>query len=207
MHYILNYLSVLAVYLYHGPLVFACTWFLNLPSPLSKCSNLQVDGPPLIQIAYTTAILSALGYGIYNDILLSHFLHKKNNAVGPGGSRLIPWKSGGEEYSILVPLSATIVGTLASILCTFMTGIAVTMVVKWQFKIVTICGCVLITMVSIAILGLTLRVALKNKKPTPMIPKGPMFHDDEENEESEIRTISASVQENQAIALPNQVFP
>ena len=120
---------------------------------------------------------------------------------------MIPWKSGGEEYSILVPLSATIVGTLVSILCTFMTGIAVTMVVKWQFKIVTICGCVLITMVSIAILGLTLRVALKNKKPTPMIPKGPMFHDDEENEESEIRTISASVQENQAIALPNQVFP
>ena len=83
------------------------------------------------------------------------------------------------------------------------------MVVKWQFKIVTICGCVLISMVSIAILGLTLRVALKDKKPKPVIPKGPMFHDDEgENDESEIRTISASVQENQeneVIVLPNQV--
>ena len=75
--------------------------------------------------------------------------------------------------------------------------------------IVTICGCVLISIVSIAILGLTLRVAQKNKKPKPDIPKGPMFHDDEgENDESEIRTISASVQENQeneVIALPNQV--
>ena len=140
---------------------------------------------------------------------LSNFLKKKNNAVGPGGSRLIPWKSGGEEYSILIPLSATIVAILVSILGTFIIGISVSMVVKWQFKIVTICGCVLISMVSIAILGLTLRVALKDKKPKPVIPKGPMFHDDEgENEESEIRTISASVQENQeneVIVLPNQV--
>ena len=201
------YVRISAVYFYHGPIVFMCTWFLNLPSPLSKCSNLEVDGPPVIQIAYTATILSALSYGIYNDMSLSHFLKKKSNAVGPGGSRLIPWKSGGEEYSILVPLSATIVSTLVSILCTFMIGLTVTMVVKWQFKIVTICGCVLISLVSIAILGLTLRVALK-KKPTPVIPKGPMFHDEGENEESEIRTISASVQENQenqAIALPNQI--
>ena len=86
-----------------------------------------------------------------------------------------------------------------------MMGIAVTMVVKWQFMIVTIYGCVLISIVSIAILGLTLRVAQKNKKPKPVIPKGPMYHDEGENDESEIRTISASVQENQAIALPNQV--
>ena len=89
-----------------------------------------------------------------------------------------------------------------------MMGIAITMVVKWQFMIVTICGCVLISIVSIAILGLTLRVAQKNKKPKPDIPKGPMFHDEGENEDSEIRTISASVelnQENQAIPLSNQI--
>ena len=86
-----------------------------------------------------------------------------------------------------------------------MMGIAITMVVKWQFMIVTICGCVLISIVSIAILGLTLRVAQKNKKPKPDIPKGPMFHDEGENDESKIRTILASVQESQAIALPNQV--
>ena len=97
--------SILAVYVHHGPIVLVGSWFFNLPSPASKCANLELSGPPMIQIVYITSILCALICGIYYDISLSHFLKKKNNAVGPGGSRLIPWKSGGQEYSILVPVS------------------------------------------------------------------------------------------------------
>ena len=59
-------------------------------------------------------------------------------------------------------------------------------------------------------MGSTLRarVALKKKKPKPVIPKGPMFNDDVEKEESEIRTIPASIELNQeyrAIPLSNQI--
>ena len=149
-------------------------------------------------------MLCALICGIYYDISLSHFLKKKNNAVGPGGSRLIPWKSGGQEYSILVPVSATITATIVSILSSLMVGISIVMVLASQVKIVMICANVLISVESMAILGLTLRAALKNKKPKPKIPKGPMFYDDEE---SEIATVSASVVENQNIELPGVPMP
>ena len=166
--------------------------------------------PPALQIFYIIAILLVLSIGVYFDISLSYFLTKKSNTLGPGQSRLIPWKSGSQQYNILVPVSATIVATVVSIFSTFMTGITILMVLKSQIKIVMICANVLISLESIAILGLTLRAraALKKKKPKPVIPKGPMFHDDVEKEESEIRTISASVelnQENQVIPLSNQI--
>ena len=184
------------------------SWFFNIPSPPSKCAGLEGDGPPILQVVYVAAILTALSCGIYYDILLSKFLKKKNNSVGPGGSRLIPWKSGGQEYSLLIPISATITATVVSFVSTFMTGFSVVMILKSQVKLVMVCANVQTSLESIAILGLTLRAALKNKKQKPVIPRGPMFHDDEE---IELRTISASVERNnvnvtQAIAtLPNQV--
>ena len=184
------------------------SWFFNIPSPPSKCAGLEGDGPPILQVVYVAAILTALSCGIYYDILLSKFLKKKNNSVGPGESRLIPWKSGGQEYSLLIPISATITATVVSFISTFMTGFSVVMILKSQVKMIMVCANVQTSLESIAILGLTLRAALKDKKQKPVIPRGPMFHDEEE---IELRTISASVERNnvnvnQAIAtLPNQV--
>ena len=104
----------------------------------------------------------------------------------------------------MVPVSATITATAVGILSSLIVGVSIVMVLTWQVKIVMICANVLISVESMAILGLTLRVALKNKKPKPVIPKGPMFYD---NEESDIATISASVVENQDVELPGIPMP
>lgn len=36
------------------------------------------------------------------------FLKKRNTHKEPGQAKLVPWKSGGEEYDYLVPVSATL---------------------------------------------------------------------------------------------------
>ena len=145
------------------------SYFFNLSSPPSKCAGLEGDGPPFLQVVYVAAILTALSFGIYYDILLSKFLKKKNDSVGPGESRLIPWKSGGQEYSLLIPVSATITATVVSFVSTFMTGFSVVMILKSQVKMVMVCANVQTSLESIAILGLTLRAARAFSSTYPLL--------------------------------------
>ena len=65
--------------------------------------------------------------------------------------------------------------------------------VKSDVRISVIVACSLISLESIAILGLTSRVA-KLRKKGPEIPKGPQFHDGEDID-IELNTISAKMEE------------
>ena len=76
--------------------------------------------------------------------------------------------------------------------------------VKSDVRILVIVSCSLISLESIAILGLTSRVA-KLRKKGPKIPKGPQFHDGEDAD-IELNTISSKV-EGQIEDIDNHILP
>ena len=76
---------------------------------------------------------------------------------------------------------------------TLVTLVGLLVKVKSDVRISVIVACALISLESIAILGLTSRVA-KLRKKGPEIPKGPQFHDGADND-IELNTISAKVEE------------
>ena len=69
---------------------------------------------PIMPIFQTIKVVLVLAIGIGYDTLLIRFLKKRNQSIGPGQVRLVPWKSSNDsgnsdENNILVPVSATII--------------------------------------------------------------------------------------------------
>ena len=133
---------------------------------------------------------------------MMRFLRKRNQKHGIGQTRLIPWKSGGQEYDLLIPMSATITSFITSI-----AGLVVFIlllngfsneqygVVKWlSFVINIICSIQTAVMI-----GLTIRAA-KHKKQAPVIPKGPLYHETIDNKvgvvEEDIEMQEVDIDEN-----------
>ena len=99
-------------YIWHGIIAYIGSWYFNIPSPALACAGIDSKRPPVLQGTYFIVMAIFIGCGIYYDILLTKFLKKKNCAVEPGQAQLVPWKSGDQQYSLMVPISATIVAVV-----------------------------------------------------------------------------------------------
>ena len=159
--------------------------YVGIPSGASNCAGITMEnGWPIMPIFQTSKVVLVLAIGIGYDTLLIRFLKKRNQSIGPGQVRLVPWKSssndsGSDENNILVPVSATII-SLVGVFVTI--GIAASVMVrfgddnpkgKWKSTVLIFNAFMSIRMP--VLLGLTIRSA-KKKKPAPKIPIGPMFH-------------------------------
>ena len=159
---------------------------------------MENDQWPIMPIFQTIKVVLVLAIGIGYDTLLIRFLKKRNQSIGPGQVRLVPWKSSNDsgnsdENNILVPVSATII-SLVGIFVIF--GIAFSFTqsmirfgdddptyndnAKGRWKSTVLIFNALMSIRMPVLLGLTIRSA-KNKKPAPKIPIGPMFHDDDDS--------------------------
>ena len=133
---------------------------------------------------------------------MMRFLRKRNQKHGIGQSRLIPWKSGGQEYDLLIPMSATITSFITSIV-----GLVVFILVLNGFsneqygltKWVSLVFNIFCSIQMPIMIGLTIRAA-KHKKRAPVIPKGPLYHEPLENKvsvvEEDIEMQEVDVDEN-----------
>ena len=77
---------------------------------------------PIMPIFQTIKVVLVLAIGIGYDTLLIRFLKKRNQSIGPGQVRLVPWKSSNDsgnsdENNILVPVSATIISLVGVFVC------------------------------------------------------------------------------------------
>ena len=150
---------------------------------VSKCSGnyTSENGLPSVFVLFKEIVV--LGIGIFFDIMLVRFLHKRNKSSnGPGHVKLVPWKSSNEEdFDFVVPVSASIV----SLFCAVITSIVsfVTLYVGFEFNQITSLFCIFPSILMPTLLALTLRAA-KKTKPPPKIPKKLMFHDDNDFEET-----------------------
>ena len=178
--------------------------YLGIPSGASTCAGITMEnGWPIMPIFQTIKVVLVLAIGIGYDTLLIRFLKKRNQSIGPGQVRLVPWKSsndssGSDDNNILVPVSATII-SLVSVFVAI--GIAFSVMVrfgndnpkgKWKSTVLIFNAFMSIRMP--VLLGLTIRSA-KKKKPAPKIPIGPMFHDDDDSNTLEPEEESANIQE------------
>ena len=157
-------------------------------------------------IFHFVKFVAILAIGTTYDCLMIQFLLKreKRTQPQPGQAKLVPWKSGGSGDTIdfLVPVSATITSMILGIIGV----IFFTMLMKghnedyletWKYSSLSTN---LISMIQMPVMiGLTIRVA-KHKKPAPVLPKGPMFHeqsdddDGHENEEHEMNDVNVDEQ-------------
>ena len=122
--------------------------------------------------------------------MLIRFLKKRNQSIGPGQVRLVPWKSsndssGSDDNNILVPVSATIISLVGvfvtiGIAASFMDRYGDTTNTKGRWKSTVLIFNAFMSIRMPVLLGLTIRSA-KKKKPAPKIPIGPMFHDDNDS--------------------------
>ena len=162
-----------------GPMSFFVALYFRIPTGAANCAGALYDGPSILPIFHFVKVLVIIIIGIRYDFLMMDFLKKRNSKIGPGQVRLVPWKSGNQEIDLLVPVSATVtsvIGGLAAL------GLAIAYVKSYQdidyeaWKSVSF-GLTLISSLEMPIMiGLTIRAA-KHQKPSPKIPKGPMFHD------------------------------
>ena len=185
---VLVILFLLFEYVNVGPLTFVAVIFHQTPSATSKCAGSSIHGTPALAIYNFIKFIAILFMGMWYDYLMIKFLKKQNKHKEPGQAKLVPWKSGQQEYDYLVPVSATITSILGGIVGTFI----VLYVVRGHFedemtlwKITAIVFFTSCSLVMPIMISMTLR-ANKNKKSAPVIPKGPMYHGDEEKFEEEI---------------------
>ena len=162
--------------------------YLGIPSGASTCAGMTMENDqwPIMPIFQTIKVVLVLAIGIGYDTLLIRFLKKRNQSIGPGQVRLVPWKSSNDsgnsdENNILVPVSATIISLVGVFACF---GIAFSLKenddAKGRWKSTVLIFNAFMSIRMPVLLGLTIRSA-KNKKPAPKIPIGPMFHDDDDS--------------------------
>ena len=195
-----------------GPISLLSTIVFGTPTSATMCIGSIPNGKPFLSIFHFIKVLTVLTIGIRYDFLMMRFLRKRNQKYGIGQTRLIPWKSGGQEYDLLIPMSATITSFITSI-----AGLAVLIlllngfsndqygVMKWlSFGLNIFCSIQTAVMI-----GLTIRAA-KHKKPAPVIPKGPMYHESlsdidgvvKVEEDIEMQEINQNTDENQIEVVP-----
>ena len=150
---------------------------------VSKCSGnyTSENGLPSVFVLFKEIVV--LGIGIFFDIMLVRFLHKRNKSSnGPGHVKLVPWKSSNEEdFDFVVPVSASIVSLFTAVITSVVSF--VTLYVGFEFNQITSLFCIFPSILMPTLLALTLRAA-KKTKPPPKIPKKLMFHDDNDSEET-----------------------
>ena len=211
---ILVVLFVIFEYINTGPLTFVAVVFYDIPSASSKCAGAGNPGLPVFASYHFTIVTIFTIIGIRYDFLMIKFLRKRNTHKEPGQAKLVPWKSGSQEYDYLVPVSATltsmIIEVISMILLVFMVkGHIENKLISWKITSIVFFSCGSVTM-PIMIL-LTIR-ANKKKKITPIIPKGPVYHDYEENYEEEIemqdiKTENEITQEVECTSEDDEVYP
>ena len=185
---ILVILFLVFEYINIGPLTFVSVIFFDMSTATSKCAGTANPGLPVFPVYHFTIVTVIIMIGISYDYLMIRFLKKRNTHKEPGQAKLVPWKSGGEEYDYLVPVSATLtsmtIELISMILMAFLVkGHIENKLVSWKITSIVFFCCGSIVM-PIMIL-LTIR-ANKKKKVAPIIPKGPMYHDDNESVEEAI---------------------
>ena len=182
-----------------GPLVSFSSVFFDVPTTSASCAGVNLDGEPYLVIFHFVKFVAILAIGTTYDCLMIQFLLKreKRTQPQPGQAKLVPWKSGGSGDTIdfLVPVSATITSMILGIIgvvffTMLMKGHNEDYLETWKYSSLSTN---LISMIQMPVMiGLTIRAA-KHKKPGPVLPKGPMFHeqsDDDGNEEHEMHNMN-----------------
>ena len=124
--------------------------------------------------------------GLVYDYKLAMFLKQRNQLSkdGPMGTRLIPWKSSSEEYTLDIPLIASLASLVAGTVLTLVI-IVILPSIPGIFTIHVI-ATVFPSVVLSTLLGLTYRVR-RLKKALPAIPRTLNFHNEREEEEMEVK--------------------
>ena len=215
-----KYMIVLVVlflifeYFNNGPLTFIAVIVFDMPTGTSNCAGTVNPGLPIFPVYHFTIVTIISIIGIRYDYLMIKFLRKRNTHKEPGQAKLVPWKSGVEEYDYFVPVSATFTSMTIELISMILTAF----IVKGQlenklsyWKITSIvffcCGGIVMPIMIL----LTIR-ANKKKKVAPTIPKRPMYHDDNESVEEaiEMREIPAEndiPQDDELISENSEVYP
>ena len=179
--------------------------YVGIPSGASNCAGITMEnGWPIMPIFQTIKVVLVLAIGIGYDTLLIRFLKKRNQSIGPGQVRLVPWKSsndssGSDDNNILVPVSATIISLVGvfvtiGIAASFMDRYGDTTNTKGRWKSTVLIFNAFMSIRMPVLLGLTIRSA-KKKKPAPKIPSRPMFHDDDDDSNMDPEDESVNFQE------------
>ena len=197
-------------YFNYGPLTIVVVIFFNTPTVATRCSGYDYQGFPIFPLFHISKALVLILVVVFYDRKMILFLRKKNSHIEPGQAKLVPWKRGGAEYDFMVPVIATI----STVICGVV-GVSLGLIVfssliqdqleRWKYTAGFIQSISTIEM-PIMIL-LTVRAA-KHKKPTPAIPKGPMYHEpdnvEDENEEETIELQEIPVNENHVNEISDQ---
>ena len=146
-----------------------------------ECSGIFQDSNKIPLIFTMIRILLALCIGTIYDVFLIKFLQKKNqSANGPGQAKLVPWKSSNHgEYDFNVPISATAIAIMVLIISVA----GFTIIFTWNqsqslFLGLHFMSFALPSILLPLLLAMSIR-SIKKTKPLPLIPRGPMFHDNE----------------------------
>ena len=174
-------LYVIIEFFFTIPLTLILNIMFDMPSYSTLCSGTKMENSVSILPYFNLLkVLFSMFAGIRYDILMIDFLKKKNTHPEPGQAKLVPLKSGGDNYDFVIPTSATITtavswlaGLIASSLMT--KGILENQSESWKVSetILSICSGIQMPI----LIGLSIRAA-RHKKPAPQFPKGPMFHED-----------------------------
>ena len=201
-------------YINTGPLTFVAVIFFDMPTATSKCAGTANPGLPVFPIYHFTIMTVISIVGIRYDYLMIKFLRKRNTHKEPGQAKLVPWKSGGEEYDYLVPVSATLTSMTTELIGMIMLAFIVkghieNNLISWKITSIVFFCCGSIVM-PIMIL-LTIR-ASKKKKVAPIIPKGPMYHDvvesvEENIEMEDVPTKNEISQDDEFISENSDIYP
>ena len=189
--------SMILEFFSSGPAMFFVTIIFENASSAAACAGNFLEGKASLATLAFLKILVTLGIGIVYDRKMILFLHKQNTKNGPGQAKLVPWKSGVQSYNFLVPVSATITSMVTGIIGFVLSVMAVKGFGKSReesWKYLSFCTNMVCCLQMPIMIALTLRAA-NHKKPAPVIPRGPMFHEpSEDNDEIEMQE---NVEENE----------
>ena len=166
-----------------APLPFLLTIFFEIPFKGTICAGVSLDSFPIMPVYNILKVLFLVCFGIRYDFKMMKFLKKKNTHPERGQAKLVPWKSGGQTYDFVVPTSATVTSALTG-MCALIIGlILIKSISDGYFESWKTTEILMNTIASVQmpiLIGLTIRAA-KHKKVAPAIPKGPMFHDEDDD--------------------------
>ena len=188
-----------------GPLPFLLAIFFEIPFKGTICAGASLEAFPITPICNVLKTLFLVSFGIRYDYLMINFLKKKNTHPEQGQAKLIPWKSGGQTYDFVVPISATVTSALTGIFALILGSILTKSISDGQLESWKVTEILINTIASVQmpiLIVLTVRAA-KHKKIAPVIPKGPMFHDGDmkkcsKEQDNEIEMSAPPVLENHA---------
>ena len=190
-----------------GPVSFFSAVILGIPTQASMCFGSVSNEKPFLIVFNLAKVLMILVIGVRYDYLMMNFLKERNKRNEVGQSRLVPWKSGGQEYDLLVPLGATVASAMSSVVALALSIVTIKSVGSDDFevwKLTSIAFNLICSLQMPFMIGMTIRAA-KHKKPGPLIPKGPMFHEPlsdidavvKEEDDIEMQEVIQNTDENQ----------